>query len=113
VPIVPVTASATIQSGYVERTQLPLRLAWAITIHKCQGMTLKKVQVSLGPSERTTGITYVALSRVRRLEDLLIDGVNFDSSRLTGITLPPYVSVNDVRTRELIEQTKIDFYRGG
>ncbi len=56
-------------------------------------MTLDAVRVNLGKTERTLGITYVALSRVRRLDDLLIDYENFSNShRLLSIRLPDYVA---------------------
>ena len=49
-----------------------------MTIHKCQGLTLSKAWIDLGSSETTLGITYVALSRVKKIQDLAIEPVTLE-----------------------------------
>ena len=56
-----------------ERQHLPLKLAWAIATHKSQGLTLEKTWVDTGKSEKFTGLTYFGFSRVRKLQDLIVE----------------------------------------
>src|SRR5690606_2064080 len=56
-------------------TQIPLRLAWAMTVHKSQGMTLDAATIDLRKAF-IEGMGYVALSRVRNLENLYLSGIN-------------------------------------
>lgn len=56
-------------------SQIPLRLAWAITVHKSQGMTLDAARIDLRKAF-VEGMGYVALSRVRDLDTLYLIGIN-------------------------------------
>jgi len=53
-------------------TQYPLRLAWSVTIHKSQGKTFDKVIIDIGRGTFAHGQTYVALSRCRSLEGIVL-----------------------------------------
>lgn len=55
-----------------EFTQFPLRLAWAVTIHKSQGQTYNRAVIDLGSGAFAPGQTYVALSRITSLDGLYL-----------------------------------------
>lgn len=67
VPICPITITSQTLDGSHERQQLPLKLA------KSQGLTLPKTWVDIGTTEKTLGITYVALSRVKHFHLALLN----------------------------------------
>ena len=68
----------TLQDGQISAeavgrfTQLPFRLAWAVTIHKSQGKTFDHVLIDLERGAFTTGQTYVALSRCTSFEGIVL-----------------------------------------
>lgn len=66
--------------------QLPLRLAWAITVHKSQGMTLDAARMNLGKAF-VEGMGYVALSRVRSLDTLSLLGLNNMALKVSPLAL--------------------------
>src|SRR5579859_3469935 len=73
VPLVPIVPSVTHwekNERPCSRKQYPLRLAYAISIHKSQGMTLNKAVTEFGPKDFCRGLSFVALSCVRTLRDV-------------------------------------------
>jgi ATP-dependent exoDNAse (exonuclease V) alpha subunit len=84
-------------------TQVPVRLAWAITVHKCQGMTLDAAEIDLSKTfEKGQG--YVALSRLKNLNNLVLYGFNE-----TALEVDRLAKKADQRFQELSYAANIDF----
>lgn len=66
----------------VSMRQIPLRLAWALTIHRVQGQSLDEADIDLGPSVFEYGQVYVALSRLRTRKGVYLQ--NLDPSRIVA-----------------------------
>lgn len=79
-------------------SQIPLRLAWAITVHKCQGMSLDAATMDLNKAFEY-GQGYVALSRVRSLSGLYLEGFN-----AMALKMHPTVVKMDGSFRKLSEK---------
>ena len=109
VPISPV--DTTWQDGGTQvRTQLPLRLCWAITMHKSQGQTLDKAVIDLGPKEACTGLTFVCLSRAKRLMDLMVEPMSLDRIGNLGNSSTMKARLQEeVRLVELAQSTRVRY----
>ena len=86
--------------------QYPLRLAWAITVHKSQGMSLDAVEVDLSKSFEK-GMGYVALSRVRSLDGLTLLGLNEIATQVRGDVLDFDEELKKISNKHLAEMISL------
>lgn len=79
-----------INRAYVHREQFPICIAYAITIHKSQGLSLNYALMDIGSAVFTSGQPYVALSRVTSLDGLHLINVDFGSVKAQDSSICEY-----------------------
>ena len=79
-------------------------------MHKSQGQTFDKAVIDLGPKEAWTGLTFVCLSRAKRLVDLIVEPMSFDRIDTLGnsSTMKDRLQ-EEVRLLELAQGTRVRF----
>ena len=88
------------------KAQLPLELCWALTMHTSKGQTLPMPVIDLGEREACTGLTFVCLSRAKRIVDLIVEPMPFD--RISRLEQSPDLKarlVEEFRLRRLADRT--------
>ena len=85
--------------------QVPLCLAWALTIHKIQGATLDMAEMDIGRSIFAEGQSYVALSRVKTLDGLYLSEFNSTKIRANPLVVEFYNSFPQIGEDEMCRET--------
>lgn len=114
VPVVRFQNGLTLKVGYHEWMsedlegvgirQIPLILAWAVSIHKCQGMTLGIAEVDIGSSVFECAQSYVALSRVKTLWGLFLKSFDPRKIRAEPRAVEYYRNLGEQRKKILAER---------
>lgn len=106
----PLTTPGASKQAFYEKTvstvnQVPLKLGYAITVHKSQGQSLDGVILDLSNIFQP-GLGYVALSRVRSFDDLVITGFNEKAYEVSSESqkISNYVKVKALKAREALDE---------
>ena len=101
-------ATGSGEKGYevLSRAMLPIKLAWAWTIHKAQGQTMKgKIVLDLGEKEIIAGLSYVAFSRATKLSNIGINGGCSRNRLMEEISNKPYLKLRKMADADLTKLT--------
>lgn len=93
---------------YIE--QVPLILAWAMTIHKSQGATMEVAEVDVGSDVFENGQIYVALSRVKSLEGLRIRSLDLNKLKVHPLAQRFYTTLENKQNMEEVESECVICY---
>ncbi|KAM4067926.1 ATP-dependent DNA helicase PIF1 [Hirsutella rhossiliensis] len=115
VPILPVERDFLIGATLCTRTQFPLIVCYAITVHKSQSITEDMVVTDLSCRDFQTGLSYVAVSRVKTLQGLMLDAP-FDRNHLTYASPPEGIKMKmrdqQIRRRQVLTRNPYKTYHG-
>lgn len=95
------TKFEVINRAYVHREQFPICIAYAITIHKSQGLSLNNALMDIGSSVFTCGQAYVALSRVTSFSGLHLINVDFGSIKAQESAILEYNRLRSIYRPDL------------
>ena len=107
VPILPIDRDFLVGATLCTRTQFPLIVCYAITVHKSQSITEDMIVTDLSCRDFQTGLSYVAVSRVKTLQGLMLDAP-FDRNHLTYASPPEGIKMKmrdqQLRKRQVLTQ---------
>ena len=89
--------------------QIPLTLAWALTIHKIQGATMSMAEIDIGQAVFEYGQTYVALSRIQTLEGLYLSAFHAHRIRANPKVTEFYRNIPKFEKRDMEKKIVLDF----
>jgi ATP-dependent exoDNAse (exonuclease V) alpha subunit len=93
-PVFRSTRDFLYNSTSCSRTQFPIAVAYAITVHKSQGLTLNDAVLNITDKDFSPGLTYVAVSRVKELSGIMFEE-SFDYDRFKPSTRSSIVTARD------------------
>jgi ATP-dependent DNA helicase PIF1 len=87
--------TVSIEDKNIKVEFMPLKLAYALTIHKSQGMTIDAVEIDIGPKIFASGQAYTAISRAQNLQSIRIKSVHKESFKIKNSVLEFYKKIEE------------------